>query len=167
MDLPGLLLVAGIQIDGIGRTDLDALPAARAGILVDEQHLRGVVRDRLVDGLALRQPVVERIVDLHRADVDALPHLVANGRIDEAGPFQQLDLVVAPVALDRRDRREGHNLDVFMEQALAHAVLRRIFPAHERQHAAHAAVVRRELVVELGQDPPDLGGIIGQDNLVA
>jgi len=87
VDLPGLHLVFGIQIDRVGRTYLEALTAMGTGLFVDEQHLRGIMRDRLVDCLPLGQPLVELILDLDRTDVDAFPHLVADGRVDVAALF--------------------------------------------------------------------------------
>ena len=91
-------LVLGLQIDRTGRTYLEALTATGAGLFVDEQHLRGIMRDRLVDCLALGQPLVELILDLDGTDVDACSHLVADGRVDAAGLFQEVDLVIPPSA---------------------------------------------------------------------
>ncbi len=54
-----------------------------------------------------------------------------------------------------------------MKQAFSHTVLRSILAAHQGQHSAHAAMIRRELVIKFGQDTTHLGGIIGQDNLIA
>ena len=167
VDLFRLGLVLGVQVDGPGGAHLDAFAAAGAGVFVDEQHLGGVVGHRLVDGLARGQPLVELIRDLHRADVHAVAHLAADGRVDEAGLFQQVDLVVARIALYRGDLRKGQDLDIFVEQAFPHAILRGVLPAHHGEHPAHAAMIRRELVVQLGQDAAHLGGIVGQNDLVA
>ena len=111
--------------------------------------------------------MVELILDLDRTDVDAFPHLVADGRVDAAGLFQQVDLVIPRIALHRGDLRKRQDLDIFMKQAFAHTVLRSILAAHQGQHSAHAAMIRRELVIKFGQDTAHLGGIIGQDNLIA
>jgi hypothetical protein len=113
------------------------------------------VGDGLVDGFSLRKPLVELVGCLQRADLGAIPGADADLGVHVPGAFEQLHLEGARFSLDRHHLGERHDLDVVVEQALSHAVLRRVLPAHEGKHLAHAAVIARKLVVQLGQDAPD------------
>ena len=85
MHLPALGLILGIKIDRICCTNLDALTAPGAGLFVDEQQLRSVVRNRLIDSLPLSQSMIEFICDFYGSDVHAFAHFVADCRIDQTG----------------------------------------------------------------------------------
>ena len=152
LELPGCR-ERDVTLDGDVRRALDL--AGRHAPLVDGEGVGNRLGEPLEDRLALRQPLVELVGQLHGAVGGALPAPRAAGRVHVLGPRVQVQAEPARLAVDRRDLRVGQQLDVRV-------------PAHLHELGgddAHRAVVGREGLVQLRHPPADGRGLLHEEDL--
>ena len=143
------LATHGRQVDGPGGADGLTGSATGAGRRVDGVDVGDVVGHRQIDRLALGETGVEGIGEHHRADLAATATPDAAVGIDGAGCLVKGHLELSRLAFNRGQAGAQQNVDVFVKEPLSQAGLDAGIAVHHGQHAAHAAVVRGKLVVQL------------------
>ena len=154
------------EIHRAGGTGFGAFPAAGAVGEIDHVLVGDVVWHGEIDGCPFTESGVEGVRDANRADSAALPAADAFVGVHKRGLLLDHGLEFTGFPLQTGQPAGEQDVQVAVEESLAQAELGRIVPLGQREHFAHPAMIAGKLIVQLGQQPAEVGFVVDQEDLV-